>query len=164
VADQPLALQALAPTLGLLVAGVCLRWIGDGASPTTSDEYIRAFHEQADHRIDPRPAVARVLASIGTIGYGGALGLEGPSSSAGALFAIEVPYRADVARRNVLPAMVAAATSYLTFAAVKGTDPLLPVAGTFGFGWREIGGALLIGVLCGLGARLFSVAINHLRS
>src|SRR5690606_4924154 len=189
-----------------LVAGVCLRWIGDGASPTTSDEYIRAFHEQADHRIDPRPAVARVLASIGTIGYGGALGLEGPSiyagsvvgaglqrrfsrffsredaklllvagaaagvaavfkaPAAGALFAIEVPYRADVARRNVLPAMVAAATSYLTFAAVKGTDPLLPVAGTFGFGWREIGGALLIGVLCGLGGRLFSVAINHLRS
>jgi CIC family chloride channel protein len=206
VADQPLALQALAPTLGLLVAGVCLRWIGDGATPTTSDEYIRAFHEQADHRIDPRPAIARVLASIGTIGYGGALGLEGPSiyagslvgaglqrrfsrffsredaklllvagaaagvaavfkaPAAGALFAIEVPYRADVARRNVLPAMVAAATSYLTFAAVKGTDPLLPVEGTFGFGWREIGGALLIGVLCGVGARLFSVAIHHLRS
>lgn len=206
VADQPLAVQALAPTLGLLVAVVCLRWIGGGATPTTSDEYIRAFHEQADHRIDPRPVVARVLASIGTIGYGGALGLEGPSiyagsvlgaglqrrfsrffsredaklllvagaaagvaaifkaPAAGALFAIEVPYRADLARRNVLPAMVAAAASYLTFAAVKGTDPLFPVEGTFGFGWREIGGALLIGVLCGVGARLFAVAIHRLRS
>ena len=47
----------------------------------------------------------------------------------GALFAIEVPYRADIARRNVLPAMVAAATSYVTFAPFDGTTPILPIDG-----------------------------------
>ena len=69
-----------------------------------------------------------------------------------ALFAIEVPYRGDVARRNVLPAMVAAAASYVAFAAIDGTTPILPIDGVGSFGWEEIGGALVVGVLCGAGA------------
>jgi CIC family chloride channel protein len=205
LADQPLWIQALAPTVGLVVAVACLRWVAGGASGSTSDEYIRGFHDQSDERLDPRPVLGRILASIGTIGYGGALGLEGPSIYAGsvigssvqrrfarffsredaklllvagaaagvaavfkapatgALFAIEVPYRADLARRNVLPAMVAAATSYVTFALVDGTEPILPVSGTHAFGWRDLGGALLVGVLCGVGARVFSAAISALQ-
>jgi chloride channel protein, CIC family len=205
IAERPLWFQALAPTVGLLAAALCLRWVAGGASPSTADEYIRAFHDQGDERIDARPVLGRILASIGTIGYGGALGLEGPSIYAGsvigssvqrrfarffsredaklllvagaaagiaaifkapatgALFAIEVPYRADVARRNVLPAMVAAATSYVTFALVDGTEPILPISGTHAFGWRDLGGALLVGLLCGVGARLFSAAISALR-
>ena len=205
IADRPLWLQALAPTVGLVIAAVCLRWVAGGASSSTADEYIRGFHDQGDERLDGRPVLGRILASIATIGYGGALGLEGPSIYAGsvigssvqrrfarffsredaklllvagaaagvaaifkapatgALFAIEVPYRADVARRNVLPAMVAAAASYVTFALVDGTEPILPVSGTHGFGWRDLGGALLVGLLCGVGARLFSAAIGALR-
>jgi CIC family chloride channel protein len=206
ILERPLWLQALAPAVGLVVAVVCLRWIGGGASSSTADEYIRSFHDQGEERPDSRPVLGRVLASIATIGYGGALGLEGPSIYAGsvigssvqsrfarffsredaklllvagaaagvaavfkapatgALFAIEVPYRADVARRNVLPAMVAAATSYVTFALVDGTEPILPIAGTHAFGWRDLGGALLVGLLCGVGARLFSAGIGVLRS
>ena len=206
LADQPLWLRALAPAVGLIVAALCLRWVAGGTSGSTADEYIRSFHDQGDERLDPRPVFGRILASIATIGYGGALGLEGPSIYAGsaigstlqrrftrffsredaklllvagaaagdaavfkapatgALFAIEVPYRADVARRNVLPAMVASAASYLTFALVDGTEPILPVGGTHDFGWRDLGGALLVGLLCGVGARLFSAAIRTLRS
>ena len=205
IGERPLWLQALAPTVGLLIAFACLRWVASGASATTADEYIRAFHDQGDERLETRPVVGRVLASIATIGYGGALGLEGPAiyagaaigssvqrrfarffsredaklllvagaaagvaaifkaPAAGALFAIEVPYRADLARRNVLPAMVAAATSYVTFALVDGTDPIFPIAGTHAFGWRDIGGSLLVGVLCGAGARLFAAAVRGLR-
>jgi CIC family chloride channel protein len=206
LAEQPLWLRAAAPAVGLLVAALCLRWVAGGTSGSTADEYIRSFHEQGEERLDPRPVLGRILASIATIGYGGALGLEGPSIYAGsaigstlqrrftrffsredaklllvagaaagvaaifkapatgALFAIEVPYRADVARRNVLPAMVASAASYLTFALVDGTEPILPVSGAHDFGWRDLGGALLVGVLCGVGARLFSAAIRKLRS
>ena len=206
LAEQPLWLRAAAPAVGLLVAALCLRWVAGSTSVSTADEYIRSFHEQSDERLDPRPVLGRILASIATIGYGGALGLEGPSIYAGsaigsslqrrftrffsredaklllvagaaagvaaifkapatgALFAIEVPYRADVARRNVLPAMVASAASYLTFALVDGTEPILPVGGTHAFGWRDLGGALLVGVFCGLGARLFSAGIRKLRS
>jgi CIC family chloride channel protein len=205
VADQPLWIQALAPTVGLLVAAACLHWVEGGASSSTSDEYVKAFHDQGDDPVPLRPFFGRILASIATIGYGGALGLEGPSIYAGAvvgstaqrrfarffsredaklllvagaaagvsaifkapatgaLFAIEVPYRADLARRNVLPAMVAAATSYLAFAAFDGTTPILPVDAAGSFGWEEIGGALAVGVICGVGARLFSAALRTLR-
>ncbi len=205
IAERPLWLQVAAPTVGLLIAAGCLRWVANGASAATADEYVRGFHDQGDDRIDGRPFVGRILASVATIGYGGALGVEGPSVYAGsvigstvqrrfaryfsredaklllvagaaagmaaifkapatgALFAIEVPYRADVARRNVLPAMVAAVTSYLTFALVDGTAPILPIAGGTSFGWGDLGAALLVGGLCGIGARLFSAAIGMLR-
>lgn len=205
-ADRPLWFRALLPAAGLLIAAVCLRVVAGGASSSTSDEYIRTFHDQSIERLDSRPVLGRILASIATIGYGGALGLEGPSIYAGAavgssvqrrfarffsredaklllvagaaagvsaifkapatgaLFAIEVPYRADLARRNVLPAMVASSASYVTFALVDGTEPLLPVPGTHAFGWGDLGGALAVGALCGLGARLFSAGIAALRS
>ncbi|MGH9260074.1 MAG: chloride channel protein, partial [Acidimicrobiales bacterium] len=205
LADRPLWLQACAPGVGLLIAYLCLRWIAQGRSPSTTDEYVRSFHDEAHEHMSTRPVLGRILASVATIGYGGALGLEGPSIYAGsaigstiqrrfarffsredaklllvagaaagvaaifkapatgALFAIEVPYRADVARRNVLPAMVAAATSYVTFALVDGTEPILPVPGTHDFGWQDLGGALVVGLLCGIGARLFSAAIGALR-
>ncbi|HET9612109.1 MAG TPA: chloride channel protein [Acidimicrobiales bacterium] len=205
-ADRPLWFRALLPAAGLIIAALCLRVVAGGASSSTSDEYIRTFHDQSIERLDGRPVLGRILASIATIGYGGALGLEGPSIYAGAavgssvqrrfarffsredaklllvagaaagvsaifkapatgaLFAIEVPYRADLARRNVLPAMVASSASYVTFALVDGTEPLLPVPGTHAFGWGDLGGALAVGALCGLGARLFSAGIAALRS
>jgi CIC family chloride channel protein len=205
LADRPLWFQACAPAVGLVIAYACLRWIARGRSPATADEYIVSFHDEAHEHISGRPVLGRILASVATIGYGGALGLEGPSIYAGAaigstlqrrfpryfsredakvllvagaaagvaaifkapatgaLFAIEVPYRADVARRNVLPAMVAAASGYITFAAVDGTDPILPVAGNPLFDWRDLGGALAVGLLCGLGARLFSTAVHALK-
>lgn len=74
----------------------------------------------------------------------------------GAVFAIEVPFQTDLAKRMVLPAMVGAAAGYLVIAAFQGTDPLLPVAGKPGFGFRDLGGAVLVGALCGVGARLFA--------
>jgi CIC family chloride channel protein len=204
--DRPLWFQALAPAVGLALAALFLRWVAGSEARGTADEYIRSFHDTGPERIDPRPVIGRVLASVATIGYGGALGLEGASIYAGstigsalqrrfsrhfsredakvllvagaaagvaaifkapatgALFAIEVPYRADVARRNVLPAMVAAAAGYITSAVFFGTDPILPMSGAPPFDWRDIGGALLVGVLCGVGARLFSLGIRALRT
>src|SRR5262245_36046927 len=206
VADQPLWVQALAPAFGLVVAALCLRWVTGSDYRSTADEYVRSFHDQGTPRLDPRPVLGRILASVATIGYGGALGLEGPSIYAGstigaavqrrfaryfsredaklllvagaaagvsaifkapatgALFAIEVPYREDVARRNVLPAMVASATSYITFAAVDGTDPLLPISGAHPFDGKDMAGALLLGLVCGVGARLFRAGLRALRT
>ena len=74
----------------------------------------------------------------------------------GVIFALEVPYRQDLARRMLLPAMFAAASSYVVFAAVNGTSPLFPIAGAPPFDLRDIGGAALVGLACGLSARLFT--------
>jgi CIC family chloride channel protein len=78
----------------------------------------------------------------------------------GAVFALEVPYRDDTARHMLLPALLAAATGYLTFVTILGTEPLFSVSGSPPFDLRELGGAALLGLVCGLGARGFAILIR----
>src|SRR5206468_5742813 len=78
----------------------------------------------------------------------------------GVVFALEVPYRRDLARRMLLPAMFSAAASYVVFAAINGTTPLFPIAGAPPFDLRDLGGAALLGLVCGAGARLFTAALR----
>lgn len=190
---------ALAPAIGLVVSAMILRFVGGGASSSTSDEYLRAFHDPA-YRLRPRYLAARTAAAVATLGSGGALGMEGPSlyggsaigsgiqsrlprpfrgtdhrtllvagaaagvaaifkaPATGAIFALEVPFRNDMARRMLLPALVASATGYLTFVTLADTTPLLSV-GTFtiqSFELIDLLGALLVGATCAVGARAFA--------
>jgi CIC family chloride channel protein len=200
VLDAPLGVQIAVPTVGLIVAAVALATLGRGATPSTSDEYIRNFHDPG-HPLDLRPVWGRIVAGAATLGTGGALGYEGPSlylgsaigtavqrrwarwltrddvkvlmvagaaagvaaifkaPATGAVFALEVPYRDDNARRMLLPALLAAACGYLTFVALLGTEPIFAVSGTPPFGLRELGGAVVLGLLCGAGARLFAAVL-----
>ncbi|MFW2336368.1 chloride channel protein [Ilumatobacter sp.] len=198
VLEAPLWLAAIAPGIGLVFAAIILR-LGGGASPSTSDEYLRAFHDPA-YRLRPKHLAARIGASVATLGSGGALGLEGPSlyggsaigsmiqrrlptpfrgsdhrtllvagaaagvaaifkaPATGAIFALEVPYRDDMARRMLLPALVASATGYLTFVTLSDTTPLLAVS-VFdipSFEFIDLLGALLVGAICAVGARGFA--------
>lgn len=198
VLEAPLWLAAISPPIGLIVASLILK-IGGGASPSTSDEYLRAFHDPA-YRLRPKYLGARIGASIATLGSGGALGLEGPSlyggsaigtmiqrrlpspfrgtdhrtllvagaaagvaaifkaPATGAIFALEVPYRDDMARRMLLPALVASATGYLTFVTLSDTTPLLavPQFNLPAFELIDLLGALLVGATCAIGARAFA--------
>ncbi|TMK83917.1 MAG: chloride channel protein, partial [Actinobacteria bacterium] len=180
--------KAVAPLIGLALAVAALRWLARGATPATSDEYIRNFHDR-HRRLDERPVLGRIVASVATLGFGGAMGYEGPSiyigaaigsglqrrlsrffsrddaklllvagaaagvsaifkaPATGAVFALEVPYQDDVARRMLLPALTAAAVSYVTFVSFNGTTPLLPVRGAPPFDLRDLGGAAVLGVL-----------------
>lgn len=198
VREAPLWVAAISPPIGLVVASLILK-LGGGASPSTSDEYLRAFHDPA-YGLRPRYLGARIGAAIATLGSGGALGLEGPSlyggsaigamiqrrlpspfrgadhrtllvagaaagvaaifkaPATGAIFALEVPYRDDMARRMLLPALVASATGYLTFVTLSDTTPLLAV-GQFNippFELIDLLGALLVGATCAIGARAFA--------
>ncbi|MBV8160289.1 MAG: chloride channel protein [Acidimicrobiia bacterium] len=201
VLRQPGWLKAVAPLLGLVLAGAALRWLARSATPATSDEYIRNFHDR-HRRLDERPVLGRIAASVATLGFGGALGYEGPSiyigaaigsmiqrrasrffsrddakllvvagaaagvaaifkaPATGAVFALEVPFQDDVARRMLLPALTAAAVSYITFVSFNGTTPLLPVRGAPPFDLRDLGGAAVLGLMCGVGARAFAVALR----
>lgn len=78
----------------------------------------------------------------------------------GAVFALEVPYDDDIARRMLLPALVGSATSYLAFVAINGTTPLLVVRGHPSFSFVDLVGALALGLLAGAGARGFSMLIR----
>ncbi|MGD9796394.1 MAG: chloride channel protein [Acidimicrobiia bacterium] len=79
----------------------------------------------------------------------------------GVVFALEVPYRDDLARRMLLPALVAAASGYLVFVAVHGTTPLFDVGGNPSFSFADLAGAAALGVAAGLGARVFAKMIRH---
>ena len=74
----------------------------------------------------------------------------------GAVFAIEVPYQNDLARRMLLPALVAAASGYLALVAVNGTAPLFSVRGVPAFSIVDLAGAAGLGLAAAFGARVFA--------
>ena len=82
----------------------------------------------------------------------------------GAIFAIEVPFQEDLARRMLLPAMVAAASGYLALVAINGTTPLFPVHGAPPFSFTDLAGAAVLGLTAGFGAKVFAAMIRHARS
>jgi CIC family chloride channel protein len=199
-------LIAILPGCGLLVAFAARRFIGGtDVSPSTADEYLRAFHDP-QHPLPLRPFIGRMVAAVATLGSGGTMGMEGPSLYAGAtigsdlqrrfprifrnadrrvllvagaaagvaaifkapatgaVFALEVPYQDDLARRMLLPALVASATGYLTFAAIHGTAPLFPIDGAPAFSFRDLAGAVSVGLVAGLGARGFAWMLRYAKT
>jgi len=78
----------------------------------------------------------------------------------GAVFALEVPYQDDLARNMLGPALVAAATGYLGFVAIHGTAPLLAVTGTPPISFKDLAAALALGLLAGIGARVFALMLR----
>jgi CIC family chloride channel protein len=186
----------VAPAIALALASLCLRFGGRDVSASTSDEYIRTFHDSTG-RLSLAALPYRMAASVATLGSGGPLGYEGPALYAGAaigstvqsrlrrffkpddvkvllvagaaagvaaifkapvtglVFALEVPYQEDLARRMLLPAAIGSAASYVTFAAIVGTEPILPVAGQPPFNLVDLGGAALVGLVAGVLARVF---------
>src|SRR5258708_5195232 len=59
----------------------------------------------------------------------------------------------------LLPAGIAAASSYVVFAAFYGTAPLIAVRGAPPFNFLDLAGAVVLGVICGVGARGFTRAL-----
>jgi len=82
----------------------------------------------------------------------------------GALFALEVPYQADLARRMLLPALFSAASGYLVFVAINGIEPLFPAGGTPNLDFRDLAAAVAIGLIAGGAARAFAWLIRHAKS
>lgn len=205
--DQDLAWQVAGPFAGAVLAGLALRWLAFGASASTSDEFVRAFHDRQPS-IPLREMPGKLLAGVATIGLGGAVGLEGPSIYAGSslglgihgrlgswlqrdearvlltagaaagvaavfkapatgvMFAMEAPYRDDVTPQALLPSLLAAASSYATFVALVGTEPVIPLleqdsASFLSVQAVDLLGALLLGIGAGLGGRGFAWLVRR---
>ena len=84
----------------------------------------------------------------------------------GAIFALEVPFRDQMARRMLLPALVASASGYLVFVALSNTDPIFVFQNerSVSFQFRDLAGAILIGIFCAIGARAFSRLIRYAKA
>lgn len=78
----------------------------------------------------------------------------------GAVFALEVPYRSDLARHKLMPALIGAAAGYLALVSIAGTERLFQVGDQPPFDLRDLGGALVLGVAAGLLARLIARSVR----
>ncbi len=204
--EGPLWWQAAAPFVGLVAAVGILRLLGGNATSSTSDEYVRAFHERSP-KLPITQLPAKLLAGVTTIGLGGSVGLEGPSVYAGAtvghstqglfgrwlrreeakmlltagaaagiaavfktpatgvIFALEAPYRDDVARRALLPALLASASGYLVYVAILGTAPVIDLGEhSTNLSIIHLGGGALLGLIAGLGGRGFAWLVRLMKS
>ncbi len=207
VEGLPIWAAAISPFFGLAIATLTLRTIGRGITPSTSDEHIRAYHEEAPY-LSGRNLTPRLIAGIATIGLGGAVGLEGPSiytgsvvglklsrrlrkwlgndsakvlmtagaaaavaslfqaPATGVVFALEAPYRDDLANRALLPSLLASAAAYLAFISTPlvQAERVLPFAFDSGVGTAQIVGAIAIGLGAGFGGRAYAWCVRRAKA
>lgn len=203
VLTSPIWVQLILPPVGLIVVYAIISRTA-GASSTSSDAYIESFHSGSG--AEGKALLPKLIASFGTIGSGGAVGLEGPSilmgatigqtlgnriprvlgekprlvllvagaaagvaaifraPATGVLWAIEAPYRNDVSRYGLIPALIAAAASYLTFITFLGDEPLLRFNPTELEIRDELLAAVLIGVLAGIVAKGLARGFGYAKS
>jgi CIC family chloride channel protein len=119
--------------------------------------YVGSHVQRRSSRFMPA-ADRRVLLTAGAAAGVAAI-FKAPAT--GAVFALEVPFQDDLARRMLLPTLVASASGYLAFVAINGTDPLFPLDGTIDLSIRDLVGAVAVGVIAGIGARVFAWTLRR---
>ncbi len=84
----------------------------------------------------------------------------------GVLFALEAPYRDDLAHRALLPALLASAASYLTYITMPfiEQDSFLTPTLSSSIGSAELVGAVAIGVGAGFGGRIYAWLIRRAKA
>lgn len=203
-----LHLKIMLPAIGMFLTTLLLHWSKIGQVSLSKDLSLA--------KIDPYLAfpflrsIGKVAACGLTIGFGGAVGVEGPgrwlgaavgvqmhrlltfmshiwspvrlfrvppqvfaragagaalasifcAPLSGALMAVEDNGRVDAV--SLIPCLIAAASGYMMFASVYGLHPLLPIPTLPPIGPREIGWALLLGMLCGLGSKMYRLLQQYL--
>jgi CIC family chloride channel protein len=81
----------------------------------------------------------------------------------GIVFALEMPYKDDLAHEALLPSLIASVVSYLTLGSFLGSAPLFNFASTGAFTLRDLFWCALLGLLIGLIAMAFVISFRRLR-
>lgn len=82
----------------------------------------------------------------------------------GLVFSMEAPYKDSMASRALVPAMIASSSSYITYVLLVGSEPIFAQRGVSHFDLLDLLYALLLGLCCGVGARLFVWAVRLARA
>ena len=73
----------------------------------------------------------------------------------GIIFALEVPFKDDLAHDALVPSLLSAVVSYLTLIGIVGSQPLFLFPGIASLGFVDIGASAVLGLICGVVALVF---------
>jgi chloride channel protein, CIC family len=82
----------------------------------------------------------------------------------GLIFALEMPFRDDLAHEALLPSLISSVVAYSTLVAFVGPEPLFHFNRTLKFDDIDLVWAALLGLICGLVAMAFSSTFRKLRA
>ena len=82
----------------------------------------------------------------------------------GLIFALEMPYKDDLAHEALLPSLIASVVSYAVLVAFMGTAPLFAFGGAAPFSDRDLLWSALLGVICGFIAMNFANGFRRTRN
>ncbi|MGO9062156.1 MAG: chloride channel protein [Candidatus Binataceae bacterium] len=82
----------------------------------------------------------------------------------GLIFALEMPYRDDLAHEALLPSLIASVVSYATLVTLMGSEPLFAFIGRTHFAAMDLVWSALLGVICGLAAMVFAITFRRFRA
>ena len=81
----------------------------------------------------------------------------------GIVFALEMPYKDDLAHEALLPSLIASVVAYATLVSVVGAEPLFGFAGSTSFRARDIWWSAMLGGGIGLIAIVFDITFRRVR-
>jgi CIC family chloride channel protein len=81
----------------------------------------------------------------------------------GIVFALEMPYRDDLAHEALVPSLIASVVAFITMGAFLGTSPLFNFATSFTYTRHDLYWSALLGLLIGLAATIFVVTFRRVR-
>jgi CIC family chloride channel protein len=82
----------------------------------------------------------------------------------GIVFALEMPYRDDLAHEALVPSLIASVVAFVTLSSFLGAAPLFNFAGAQTFGRRDLYWSALLGLLAGLLAMMFVITFRRVRT
>jgi CIC family chloride channel protein len=82
----------------------------------------------------------------------------------GIVFALEMPYKDDLAHEALLPSLIASVVSYMTLGAFLGNTPLFNFKSSGTYSMHDLLWCVLLGLIIGLLATAFVITFRRLRS
>ena len=82
----------------------------------------------------------------------------------GLVFALEMPYKDDLAHEALLPSLIASVVSYATLVTIVGSEPLFGFSGTTTFAAIDLFWSAVLGIIIGLIALVFDITFRRVRT
>jgi chloride channel protein, CIC family len=81
----------------------------------------------------------------------------------GLVFALEMPYKDDLAHEALLPSLIASVVAYATLVAIVGSQPLFGFAGSTSFSETDLLWSALLGTIIGVVAIVYDITFRRVR-